>query len=99
MLPALGKNAGEEPDPQLTIECVDRAAAPVGAERLPCMNERLAIEIPRHTEQMRHRPEVERRALRRLHVEAGSAIQPRAADAAPVEPAPEIALVQARGGN
>src|SRR5207247_3666605 len=68
----------------------------VGAQRrtddIPARTQCTSEQIARHPGDVRHGPEIERGLFGRLHVEADVGIQHRTADAAPEEPAPEIAL-------
>src|SRR5262249_26738300 len=94
--PAAGKNAEEEPHPQFVIERFQGVAAKAGGHGAAGADQRLSVEVARHAEHMRHLAKIQRGPLRRLHVEARFLVEPGAADAAPVEPAAEVGLVQAR---
>src|SRR5215204_5741115 len=70
VLPALPHDAREEPHPQFMIERGELVTAQRGQDAVAHARQCPAIEVARHAEDVRHKGAIERRALRRLHVEA-----------------------------
>src|SRR5258706_564325 len=97
--PTLADDPGEEAHPKLVVEGSDGIAAKRRRDPARRTRQRLSVEIPRHAEDVRHGPEIDRRPLGRFHVEARLRVEPGPADTAPVEPAAEVRLVEARGRN
>src|SRR5687767_13783046 len=90
----MAKNPDEHPDVKLLVGSRHRVAGKSPRERSPQRRGGGSVHVGRYSEPMRHACEVETRFLRTLHVETAQLIQHLAADAAPVEEAAEVLLVQ-----